>query len=107
MWERPYCRDGRDTKVPPTLKSRLRGVVQNPSAVFAAHDFLSRSYAHRGGRSHFHVTTGADFVFERHDNSVPLAREKTLETTQQIFLDLAGELSSFLGQVFQSRLQSL
>src|SRR5439155_23893064 len=84
---------------------QLLGVVQNPSAVLAAHDFLPRSCAHRGGGGHFHVTTGADFVFERDDNGVPLARKKTLETTQQIFVDLAGELSAFLRQVFQPRLQ--
>jgi hypothetical protein len=33
MWERPHCRDSRDTKVPPTLRSRLllRQAMKVPS----------------------------------------------------------------------------
>ena len=61
---------------------RLRGVVQDPPAVFAAHDFLPRSHTVRGLRSHFHVSAGANFVFERDNNSVALAFEKTFEPAQ-------------------------
>ena len=86
--------------------SSLRRVVQDAAAVFAAHDFLPCFHPVRSLRGHFHVATGANFVFECDNNSVALAREKTLETTQQIFVDLAGELSAFPGQVFQPRLQS-
>ena len=57
----------------------LRRVVQDAAAVFAAHDFLPRFHSVRGLRGHFHVAAGANFVFERDNNSVAFAFEKTFE----------------------------
>jgi hypothetical protein len=57
-------------------------------------------------RGHFHVTTGANFVFERDYSSIAFAVEKTLETAEHIFINLPGQLGAFLGQSFQSRLQN-
>jgi hypothetical protein len=61
----------------------------------------------RGLRGHFHVTTGANFVFERDHGSIAFAVEKTLETAEHIFVNLPSQLAAFLRQFFQPRLQNL
>jgi hypothetical protein len=60
----------------------LRCIVQDAAAVFAAHDFLPRFHAMRGLGGHFHVAAGANFVFERDNNSVAFAFEETFEPAQ-------------------------
>ncbi len=49
----------------------------------------------RGLGGHFHVTTGANFVFQRDNHGVAFAFEKTFETAQQILVDFAGDLRAF------------
>ena len=68
---------------PPTMLI-LRFVVQDPAAVFAAYNFFSCFYAMRRLGGHFHVATGADFVFQRNDHGIAFALEKALEAAQQI-----------------------
>jgi len=61
-------------------------------------------YAMRRLGGHFHVATGADFVFQRNDHGIAFALEKALEAAQQIFVDFAGDLGPFFRQLFQPRL---
>ena len=82
----------------------LRCVVQDPPAVLAIDDFLSRFRTMRGLRGHLHMTASANFVFQRNDYRIPLALEKTFETVQQIFVDFAGDLGPFFRHLFQPRL---
>src|SRR5438105_2427323 len=55
---------------------------------------------HRGGEA-----AGAagvtDSAFERDDNRISLAGEKTFETGQQILVDIASELGALARQIFQ------
>ena len=47
------------------------------------------------------MATGADFMFEGNDDRISLAGEKTLETGQQILVDIASETGALAGQIFQ------
>src|SRR6266536_1536596 len=79
--------------------------VKNPAALLAANDFFTSPYPRGRGRGHFHMTAGADFMFECDDDRVSLACEKALETAQQVLVNLAGKLSPLFGQIFQPRIQ--
>ena len=61
---------------------RLTFGIQNPAALFAGHDFLAAPHSHRRRRSHFHMTTGADIVFERDDCGIALTREQPIESIE-------------------------
>src|SRR6266487_3007989 len=82
----------------------LPRVVQDPPAVLAIDDFLSRFRSMRGLRGHLHMTASANFVLQRNDHRVAFALEKTFEAAQQIFIDFAGDLGAFFRQFFQPRL---
>ena len=103
MWERPWCRECRDAEVLPTLG----GIVENPAAVFAADNFFARSGTHGGGGSHLHVAARANFVFQWDDDRVTFAGEKTLEESEQIFIDLFGQSDSVVGELGEACLERL
>src|SRR3954463_446321 len=73
----------------------LFGRVENPAALFAAHDFLAVLDPVRGLRRDLHVATGAHFMFERDHGSVAFAGEEPFEPAQQILLPLPRQLRPF------------
>src|SRR5689334_6993833 len=79
--------------------------IQNPAALLAVDDLFPRlGIFHRGDRQ-FHVTTGADPMFDRNDCGVAFAREQSLETVEQIFVHFFGEFFSFLRELLKPRIE--
>ena len=71
-------------------------VVQDATALLAADDLFAASDMHDGGGRYFHVAAGANLMVERDHCRISLARKKSFEPTQQIFINLRSELSPFL-----------
>ena len=61
--------------------------VQDPAALLAVDDFLSRFDPRRGRSRYFHVATGANTVLHGDDRSVAFTVEQALELVEQIGVD--------------------
>ena len=79
-----------------TISWNLLGNVENPAALFAVDDFFTGFGVHDSRRRHFHVATGANIVLERDDRRIAFALKQALESIEQIFVDLPGQIRAFV-----------
>ena len=61
-------------------QGHVAGVIQNPAAVRAGHDFLLALAGHQNLRGQFHVAAAANAVLHAHDNVFALALEQPFIT---------------------------
>jgi len=78
-----------------SILSILRSEEQDPAALLATDDFLSRFHARRGRSRYFHVATGTNTVLDGDDRSVAFTVKQALELIEQIRVDLGSKRFPF------------
>jgi hypothetical protein len=89
----------------PTAKRLERAEVQDPTALFAADDFLPRFDPRCGGSRNFHMATGANTVLHCDDRGIAFAIEQALELVEHIGVDFRRKCFPLICQFCLLRFQ--